>query len=65
VDLRWGPGAVQVLRQGLELNAPQPEQGNGRDLRLRVVRAQAGPPGQDLGGHRDELVHHVALMGPQ
>lgn len=65
VDLLRSPGAVQVSGQSLELNAPQAEQGGGRDLRLWVVRAHAGPPGQDLGGQRGELVHHVALMGPQ
>jgi hypothetical protein len=65
VDLRGGSGAVQVFRQSLELNAPQAEQGGGRDLRLWVVRAHAAPRGQNLRGHCDELVHHVALMGPQ
>jgi hypothetical protein len=65
VNLCGGAGAVQVSRQGLELDAPQAEQGDGRDLRLRVLRAQAGAFGQDLGGHGGELVHHVALMSPQ
>src|SRR5207249_9490472 len=36
VDLRGGPGAVQVSGQSLELNAPPAEQGGGRDLRLWV-----------------------------
>jgi hypothetical protein len=58
------PG-VQVLAQALGLDVPQSEQGPGRDLRLGVAGAQRGPFGQDLGGHRDELVHHVALVGPQ
>ena len=54
VDLCRCAGTVQVSGQGLELDAPQPEQGGGRDLRLRVIRAHRGPPGQDLGGHGDE-----------
>jgi hypothetical protein len=54
VHLGGRPGAVQVFRQALELDAPQAEQGGGRDLRLRVIRAHRGPPGQDLGGHGDE-----------
>jgi hypothetical protein len=65
VDLRGGAGAVQVPRQGQELDAPQAEQGGGRNLRFRVRRAQAGAFGQDRGGYGGELVHHVALMSPQ
>jgi hypothetical protein len=46
-----GGRGVQVLAQALGLDAPQPEQGPGGDLRLRVFRAHPGPHGQDLGGH--------------
>jgi hypothetical protein len=65
VDLGGCAGAVQVCGQPLELDTPQAEQRGGRDLRLRVVRAQPGLLGQDRRGDGDELVHHVALMGPQ
>jgi hypothetical protein len=30
-----------------------------------MVRAHPRASGQDPGGHRGELVHHVALVGPQ
>jgi len=60
---RFAP--VQVRAQAVGLDAPQPEQGPGRDLRLGLVCAHPGPFGQDLGGHRDELIHHVALVGAQ
>ena len=65
VHLGRGAAAVQVLAQPAELDLPQAEQRSRRDLRLRVIRAQPGAGGQDLRGHRDQLVGHVPLVGAQ
>jgi hypothetical protein len=61
VELGRGGVGVQVAAEAVGLDAPQAEQGPGRDLRLGVGGAHRGAGGQDLGGHGRGLVHHVGL----